>query len=121
MNSSQSQDKPLVSGEISFEETSKPVSNATIYIRLEDVSRADAASTLITEEVLQDVSLLGDRLKFNLYGEISDAKADYNVQVHVDIDGDGQVSQGDYITMESYPVLTWGHPSQVSVRVREVK
>jgi hypothetical protein len=31
------------------------------------------------------------------------------------------VSRGDYISMESYPVLTFGYPKQVSVRVREVK
>ena len=124
MNSAQSQDKPLVSGEISFAETSKPVSKATVYVRLEDVSRLDAASRLISEAVLHDVSLPGgdkDRLKFDLYGEVPDAKADYNVRVHVDVDGDGQVSRGDYITMESYPVLTWGQPSYVAVRVREVK
>ena len=123
MTSAQSHGNLLVSGDIYFEETSKPVSNATVYIRLEDVSRLDAASVLISEEILYDAALVGDgkdRLNFKLYGEVPDAKADYIVRVHVDVDKDGQVSQGDYITMESYPVLTWGHPSQVSLRVHEV-
>ena len=44
-----------------------------------------------------------------------------NIRVHIDVDRDGRVSRGDYITMESYPVLTWGHPDRVTVRVREVK
>ena len=38
-----------------------------------------------------------------------------------DVDGDGQVSRGDYITMESYPVLTHGYPHVVIVRLRKVK
>ena len=56
-----------------------------------------------------------------LEGTIPDERARYAVRVHVDIDGDGQVSRGDYLNMESYPVLTYGHPSRVTVRVQEVR
>ncbi len=40
---------------------------------------------------------------------------------HADLDGDGQVSLGDYVTMESYPVLTRGNPASAEVEVREVE
>jgi hypothetical protein len=55
-----------------------------------------------------------------LQGRVPDMRARYQVRVHVDVDKDGKVSRGDYITTESYPVLTFGHPSRVRVRVRPV-
>jgi hypothetical protein len=43
------------------------------------------------------------------------------VRVHVDLDKDGEVSVGDYISMESHPVLTYGHPDHVEVAVQKVE
>jgi uncharacterized lipoprotein YbaY len=39
--------------------------------------------------------------------------------VHLDVDGDGRVSAGDYITMQSYPVADRG-PREMTVRLRRV-
>jgi uncharacterized lipoprotein YbaY len=114
--------KLLVTGEVLFEKGARPFSGATVYIRLEDNSRADAASRIIAEQVVRDFShkQKGGGVEFKLYGEPPEERADCNVRVHVDVDGDDEVSVGDYITMESYPVLTYGHPRHVSVTVREV-
>ena len=43
------------------------------------------------------------------------------LEVHVDVDNDGKISVGDYINMESYPVLTYGNPNYISVKVKNVK
>jgi uncharacterized lipoprotein YbaY len=115
---------PLVSGEIIVGAEAQSFSGATVYVRLEDVSRADAASQTAVEQVLHNVSHQAgrqSRLVIDLRGATPDKRASYAVRVHVDVDGDGQVSRGDYINMESYPVLTFGHPNQVTVHVREVK
>jgi len=115
--------KPLVSGEIVLGGDVRAFSGATVYVRLEDVSRADAAATLIAEQVLRDVShraRRADRLAFQLQGKPPDRKASCSVRVHVDVDGDGQISLGDYISMESYPVRTQGNPPNVSMRVHRV-
>ena len=93
-------------------------------IMVEDVSLADAASVGVAEQIIDGVSYDptdGTPLAFSLHGEVRDDRANYAVRVHIDVDRDGRVSRGDYITMESYPVLTWGHPDRVTVRVREVK
>lgn len=114
----------LVEGEITFERTGTSFSGATAYIRLEDTSRADAASSIVAEQVIHNVSHQtngDDRLKISLRGQIPDEKASYSVRVHIDVDGDGKVSQGDYINMQSYPVLTFGRPSQVAICVQQVK
>jgi uncharacterized lipoprotein YbaY len=117
-------DSPLVTGSIIFDEDAGTFSRATVYVRLEDVTYADAASKVLAEQVMRDVSRAegSDRpLEFKLYGRLADKRASYNLRVHVDVDGDGEVSLHDYITMQSYPVLTQGHPRKLTVHVHEVK
>ncbi|MEZ4684205.1 MAG: YbaY family lipoprotein [Caldilineaceae bacterium] len=124
MNTTEPQDKRLISGEISFEATSNAVAGATVYVRLEDVSRLDAAAILVAETLLPAVALRGqgqDRLHFTLEAALPDPKAHYSLRVHVDVDGDGQISRGDYITMESYPVRPSEAPQPLAIRVREVR
>jgi uncharacterized lipoprotein YbaY len=118
-----SNSKLLVQGEILIEETAQSFVSATAYVRLEDVSCIDDSSRIIGQQIIQNVShTVGtpERLEIRLYGQISDEKASYAVSVHIDVDNDGQVSRGDYISMESYPVLTFGYLNQVFVRVRRV-
>lgn len=114
---------PLVQGEIIFDEDADSFSRATVRVYLEDVSRLDALADLIAEQVIADVSHekgTAERLKFALYGPSPDERASYSIRVHVDLAGDGDIHRGDFITMQSYPVLTFGHPDKVSVRVRRV-
>ena len=114
----------LVKGKITFEEETPPFTNATIYVRLEDITDADTASKVVANYVQRDVAFdprTTSELLFSLAGDPPDPQANYAVRVHIDIDGDGKVSRGDLISMESYPVITFGHPSEVSVVVRQVK
>lgn len=114
---------PLLCGEV-IVEGMRSFTGATVYVHLEDVSRLDAPSTVIAEQVIRNVAhQAGSQqgLEFSLYGQIPDEQASYSLRVHVDVDGDGRVSHGDYLSMESYPVLTHGYSNRVKVRVREVK
>lgn len=115
--------EPLVSGEILFSKYAQSFSGATVYVRLEDVSNADAPSKVIAEQILRDISYKAQSkapLAFSIHGNSVNAKASYAIRVHVDTDDDKVVSLGDYISMESYPVLTFGFPNKVSVRVQKV-
>ncbi len=117
-------DQPLVHGEIVFEPTPSNLSGAKIYVRLEDTSLADAPSRVVSERVLTDLSARlteKDSIPFVLYGQQPDPRASYSVSVHVDVRGRGKVSPGDYINTESCPVLTFGYPDRVTLRVRQVK
>jgi hypothetical protein len=114
----------LLEGEVTFEKTGVSFSDVTAYIRLEEVNQADLASNIIAEQVIQNISHYSGsnhKLRISLQGQIPNEKASYIISVHIDVDGDGQISQGDYINMESYPVLTLGHPDQVAVCVRQIK
>ena len=123
LNSGRKMSRPLLTGDVVIE-AGRAFSGARMRIILEDVSRVDAASVGVAEQIIDSVSYDptdGASLAFSLHGEVPDDRANYAVRVHIDVDRDGRVSRGDYITMESYPVLTQGHPERVIVRVREVK
>ena len=115
---------PLVKGKITFKEGAAPFAGATMYVRLENITVADAASEVVADYVERDVTFdprTCRDISFAIAGNPPDPRASYAVSVHIDIDGDGEVSKGDFINMQSYPVITFGHPREVSILVRQVK
>jgi uncharacterized lipoprotein YbaY len=124
---------PLLRGIIIFDKNNvKPFSGATVYIRIEDVTMQDAPSKLILQQVIKDLSYDGNnisnhyhqkKLEFELFGDIVvDVRRSYAISVHIDVDNNGKINSGDFINMESYPVITYGYPKDcVLVRVKQVK
>lgn len=110
-------------GEIVFADDAPPFSGATLYVSLEDTTYADADSVTIERLVRRGVAhdpRAGGRLAFELHGEVPDERARYTLSVLIDLDGDGRASRGDYVNKQDYPVLTRGHPNEVSVRVERI-
>ena len=45
----------------------------------------------------------------------------YAIRVHIDVDNNGKINPGDFVNMQSYPVITHGYPKDnVSVHVKQV-
>jgi len=44
----------------------------------------------------------------------------YSVRAHIDVSGSGEVEKGDFITTQSYPVLTRGYGNDVRLSVQRV-
>ena len=87
----------LVSGQVILNGTLS-FTGATVYVRLEDVTRVDVPSVIVAEQIIQDVSYDADNqqeIAFHLTGTAPDPRARYNVRVHVDVNGDERISQGD--------------------------
>ena len=117
---------PLVRGEIVFDEHAQSFAPATLYVSLDKTTLEDEAAQTIIRQVIRDVSYDSSKrnsLTFELHGYIPDDSAKLTLNVLVDLDGDGKMSHGDYINMESYPVLTRGHPNfgAVRVKVKQIK
>lgn len=113
----------LVKGKITFEEEAPSFTGATMYVRLENITVADIASEVVADYVERDVAFdpkTAKDLLFTIAGKAPDPRASYAVRVHIDVDGDGEVSQGDFVSTQSYPVITFGHPREVSILVRQV-
>jgi uncharacterized lipoprotein YbaY len=113
----------LLRGQIVFDESAPSFRGATLYVSLQDTSLADADAVTIAEQVTREVAYdarARNTLTFALNGVVPDERAHYTVRILVDLDGDGRVSHGDFVNVESYPVLTWGRPREVSIRVERV-
>ena len=114
----------LVKGTVTFEEDAPPFTGATMYVHLEDTTVVDIASEVVADYVERDVAFVpktSKALLFAIDGKAPDPRASYTVRVHIDLDGDGEVSLGDFISTQSYPVITFGHPKEISILVRQVK
>lgn len=88
-----------VQGMIIFDEPVESFSNATIYLKVEDVSLQDVASVVISEDTITDISMDSDNIQpvpYLIYHPELDERMTYSLSVHVDVDGDGSLSNGDY-------------------------
>lgn len=100
-----------------------PQSPATVIVQVEDVSRADAPSTVVAEHRRNGLRLApGEELSFEVDVPASriDPRHHYALRVHIEASGTGEVKVGDMVTTQSYPVLTWGHGSDVRATLKKV-
>jgi uncharacterized lipoprotein YbaY len=111
----------LAKGTIIFDDD-EPSAGAIVYVRLEDVSRADAPATVVAEQVIREArpGPQAGGLEFTLHGGPLDPQRRYSVRVHVDMDGDGAVGAGDYVSTTSHPVWADRVPVRLSVAVRRI-
>jgi uncharacterized lipoprotein YbaY len=112
-----------VHGTIEFKDVGEPARNVTVRVRVQDTSNADASAATVAEQVLEGVNILpgAPPVKFSVSGIPKKAGARYVVRVHADVDGNGAVSKGDYVTTQSYPVQDSGPATTVNVVVKKVK
>jgi putative lipoprotein len=116
-------DERVVRGEVTLPAEAEPVEAAEVVIQVEDVSRADAPSVVVAEQRLHGVSLRpGETLPFavEVPGDRVDPQSHYSVRIHVDVSGSGDVESGDFVSTQSYPVLTRGHGDEVRAEVQRV-
>lgn len=77
---------------------------ATVVARIEDVSRADAPATVLSSVTLSGATIPpppGEQVVFSIPVPDYDPRMRYSVRVHVDRDGDGQVTVGDLVSTSS--------------------
>ena len=110
----------VVHGTINADTPNVIFKNVTIYVQLVDASLQDVPSILLGKTILEDVSYNSNlRYAGILYSvtvdfEINES-ATYYVSAHADIDGDGQTSKGDWVSMTAHPVLSHGSGNESSI------
>jgi heat shock protein HslJ/uncharacterized lipoprotein YbaY len=112
-----------VTGTIVFPDDVTAGPPATVHVRIEDVSRADAPATVLAEVTLEAVDVppaAGEAVTFAIPVDTYDPRLRYAVRVHVDRDGDGRVSSGDLVSTTHVPVLTHDGGTEVTVPVSVV-
>ena len=109
-----------VSGTLRLADAVAP--GAIVRVKLEDVSRLDAAAVVVAEAVLPLASgaAAGADIPFSITVPAADEAASYGVRAHVDTTGSGDISPGDLVSTQAYPVLTQGNPDRVLVEARKI-
>jgi uncharacterized lipoprotein YbaY len=99
-----------------------PAGPAVLRVIVEDVSRIDAAAPVVAQWVTPLLGPLaaGADIPFALSVNDVDEGVRYNVRVHIDTSGSGDVTPGDLVSTAAYPVLTGGAPATVTVEVRTI-
>ena len=112
-----------LSGTIQLLDVTAPVANATVHVRVQDTSRSDAPASTVAEEVLRGVSIVpgAQAIPFTVRGIPQNANARYSVRVHVDVDGSGAVTRGDYVSTQSHPVPASDQSAPVTIVVQPVR
>ena len=84
------------------------LSGATAFIRVRDVSFADAPASAVAEQVIERLSGEAGRdmiVPFELSFQPVEGRH-YGLEAHVSAAARREIEVGDYLTMESYPVST---------------
>jgi uncharacterized lipoprotein YbaY len=98
-----------------------PLFRATIHLKIEDASRADAPSITVADKELKDIAIGGESPPINFSIQFKpERQKQYELFVHIDVDGDGKISIGDYINMISYPISSFAFPLSFNVVVRKL-
>lgn len=95
----------------------------TMIVVVEDISRADAPSEVVGQQRQTGVTLEpGAAVPFTI--EIPSGRIDerhsYSVRAHLDVSGTGEIDRGDFISVQTFPVLTRGRGSEARIEVRLV-
>lgn len=94
---------PQISGELIFPSDTQDFTGARVLFRVEDTGLQDVAAAVHHETLLHDVAF-APRLAFNL--DVPPANSNgLTLFVHVDMDHSANITRGDYITAQSYPVM----------------
>jgi putative lipoprotein len=113
----------IIRGEVILPEADLPAEALAVVVQVEDVSRADAPSTIIAEHRIGRVHLEGlSTIPFTVevLTELVDERGTYTLRAHIDVNGSGNIDVGDFISTQSHPVLTRAAGAVVRVPVMKV-
>jgi hypothetical protein len=88
---------------VTFPKGCRGFADARIYVRAEDITMADRAAETLAEQVLENVTYNGEAVAFELTLERWPERRDVTISALVDVDGDGEISRGDYMNKVSCP------------------
>ncbi len=113
----------VLSGKLFLPDDVSDIKNTTIFVSVEDISKQDISSETICKKTYRNVtfSKFEHVFPFSLDVPITDEKLHLIVKIHVDVDEDGQLSVGDYITTGMFSVLTRGYSDVVDIKLEKIK
>jgi uncharacterized lipoprotein YbaY len=108
----------IVTVEVHVSGDERPPSKAPVIVQVQDTSLADAPARVLGEGRGKVAAADGGALA-TIDVNVTDTAQQMTVWAHVDVDHDGRVSKGDFITMQSHSVPDGTKPS-LRVTVKKV-
>ena len=108
-------DTGVVTGLVTYSEPISLYPNVVVSVKLLDVSRLDAPSVTVSEQVFENAESLPLEFEIRYDKSDIDERATYSIQV--------SITQGDVLLFANdtaYDVITYGQPSHVEVPVIRV-
>lgn len=91
----------------------------TLHVQVVDVSRADAPSIIIAQWTGERIEMSAQHpVRCAMEVQLPPSQATYAVQAHLDLDGSGDTSVGDYRTMEHIPLTQAGLHDGATIELR---
>lgn len=99
----------IVEGEILLPANTPIFQARQVIIEVQDVSLADASSTLVNHQRLDNVALKPQgRIRFNISVPDMELNRSLSLQVHIDLDGNGRIKAGDLLTTTNVSIPNRG-------------
>lgn len=107
----------VVRGDIRSTDSGRLPEQALVLVSLNDVSRAEAPSSIVAEQVIQDATLfpISYSIQYNPREIVADHR--YTIGVRIE-DRSGNLF---FINPGTQQVITWGNPSQVDLTVEAIR
>lgn len=97
--------------EVVLDGLDRPPVGSPTHIQVRDTSLADVEAPLVAETSAKVAGRHSSWLataEIEIPGQSLEPRAHYTVFAHVDVDKDGAMSSGDFITTQSYPIKLTG-------------
>lgn len=101
--------------DVAVEGNERPPEGSPLVVRLLDTTYADAPAVVVAEARSRVEGNVGEILQSVELSPLAGGPGAYTVSAHVDVDGDGAVTTGDYVSTASYPVSD-DQPVRVAVK-----
>ena len=108
----------IVTVEVMISGQDRPPAGTPITVQVRDTALQDTAATVLGHVSGAVTGSQGETIA-TLTVPVNITGAEPTVWVHVDVDRNGRVSRGDYVTTQSYPVPGSTNP-RLQVRVNRV-
>lgn len=109
----------LVEGQVRFETGAPDFDSARLRVRLEEVSRADASALVLAEHVQDLRRGATDSVHYMLVSDVAlEPNGVYTVRAHIDVDGSGTPTRGDFVSTQSYPIDAANLPAHIDILVK---
>ncbi len=98
-----------ICGRVKISGGQRSFDRAQLIVRLEKILAEDAPSETVSEYRRSGIAHEKGKpaeFEFCLHMGKTDSTARYNINAHVDVDGDEKISRGDLVSTQSYPIMT---------------